>query len=324
MRSLIHTIAALTVLIVIAGASHAQATDTSLSYFDPNLDPVYFSLPGTFGTTSGSDVARTIVAYSERFTSPWPVTYVKGVTVAIKINRLDNGAVIPIELRKATTIKGLPFADFSAAPLERDTIGASMVQSGKSFYEIPFGQQPVDPTFFVTVSAPDTANTRAMLKGDAHVDSAITMPAHAINDSDRAQFYLDGPYHDTIAWYMAGTQWPSMPGVYDYSNFVILADVFTPTGGVAELYPASSDPLAYFVERTAGGELVLHYTLKDAALATITLYDTRGVQVGTLLSEHESSGSHELHLADAFAHGMYYAKLTANGVTEVRPLAIAR
>jgi hypothetical protein len=311
--------------ILLVSNAAAQSTDTSLYYFDQNTNlNVFFPLPGTFGTTSGADVARTIVAYSERFSSPWPLTYVKSVSVAMRVDKLEGGAVIPVELRKATTIGGRLFADMSAAPLERQTIEATDVESGKLSYDKSFGQAPMEATFFVAISAPDTAHTRASLRADSHVDSAITVQPKPIDDSDRAQFYLDAPYHDTLAWYIAGTQWPFLSGVYDYSNFVISAEVVTPTGGVAQLYPASSDPLQFIVETVPSGDKTLHYALSSTAHVSIIMYDTRGSAVATLLDGHESAGQHELRIASSLPSGMYYAKLSANGVSEVRPVAIAR
>lgn len=302
-------------------AAQPSGTDTVLSYFDQNTSlNVFFPLPGTYGVSSGTDTARTIVAYSERFSCPWPVTKVNTVSIALRIDRLDAGAAIPVLIQSATPMGGHLFADFSKPAIAEDSITPGNVESGKISYDIAFDRVVPDSTFFVTIVAKDTAETHAALRAD----SKIFQVQQAIGDSDRAQFYLDKPYHDVQASYLAGTTWPFITDGFDYSNFVILAEVSTPTGGVAELYPADRDPLKYFVERSASGELILHYSLAHAGTTTLTLYDARGAVVRTLSTAQESSGTHQFRIDDLeVSKGMYFARLSANGVSEVRPLALA-
>src|SRR6266540_2118947 len=105
MRSKLRTLSALTLLVLFVTMSapmvRAQATDTILKYYDENAVRITFPLPGQYGVTSGQDTARRIVAYGERFSAPWPVTYVDSAWIVMRIDKLQGDALISIELRKA-------------------------------------------------------------------------------------------------------------------------------------------------------------------------------------------------------------------------------
>jgi hypothetical protein len=325
MRTLLRVCAVFVLLALTANASHAQATDSLLSYYNQDSTYRFYPLPAPFGVTSGTDTARLIVGYGERFSAPWPVTYLDSVWVLMRIDKLDGAAVIPIEARKAIQLGGHWYPDPVSAPLGHDAIGGSEAMLGQpQQYSANYLAQPqVDGTFFVTISAVDPANTQASLLAGSVTEA--TKRESIVEDTDRAQFYLNAPYQGLQAYYLAGTQWSNLPGVYDYSNFIIFAHVSSVLGSVADIYPADQDPLTFFVERTRDGESILHYTLRDASLTTLRLYDTRGVLVTTLFDDREVAGAHDLHIPQiALPAGMYYAQLSANGASEVRPVAIVR
>jgi hypothetical protein len=319
------TALSLLALLVTAPTVRAQVVDTTvtLSYYDPNASYLFFPLPGEYGVTSGQDTARTVTAYSERFSSPWPDTYIDSVWIAMRVDKLQESAVIPITVDKAMMSNGHFYVDTINPPYDLDAILAEEAQIGKvNIYAGNFLTQPkVDSTFFITVSALDLANTQVGIAADDITLS--TFDPTIDEDVDRARLILDQPYQGQRQLYMAGTQWPMMPGVYDYSNFVMIAHVSNFQGSTADVYPASVDPLKFFVEKHVTGGITLHYTLSAASLATIVLYDARGVAVQTLLNDRVSAGSHEVHLYTSLPNGMYYAVLAANRIREVRPVAIA-
>jgi hypothetical protein len=320
MRFSVVLAALLTIVTFSTHSAQAQGTDTALWNFYDGL-PVYlsFRLPQSFNKSK-------IIAYSERFVSPYPKTYVDSVGLSMEIDSLGDTSknFIAVNVRHAIPYNSHFFTDFGSTPIDVEGILPSDIRLKRdTTYVLPYYGDTLltDSTFFISVELTDTANTIAWLDADSVTSPTLSPVDESV---DRAQFHLDSAYNGSRTWYMAQTQWQTMPGLYDYSNFVMVAYVSTPSGGVAEVYPADLDPLTFFVERAPDGSLTLHYTLPDASDVALELYDRTGRKVQTIVSLFETMGQHEVELNNtSIVSGMYYARLMANGTQEVHPVVIA-
>ena len=81
--------------------------------------------------------------------------------------------------------------------------------------------------------------------------------------------------------------------------------------GIESVYPNPFNP-----------STELTYTLPSSGEVTLTIYDLQGREVETLLTGHQTAGSHSITWnASGLGSGIYFARLTSeNGTTMTRKL----
>jgi hypothetical protein len=306
----------------------AQSNSAALSYFGEGT--ILFRLPTSYGITSEPDTTRYVIAYSERFTVPASFTsaYLDSVVVSMDIDTINPAEGIAIEALPVYSDNGALYVDVNGLPygnvpvLDTSNVPLSSYHQ-LNLYSFSMGNPLLDDTdFFLSVSIPDTAVTVVGLLADS-VTSIDSLPFDA--NRDRSTFLLNAPYGVPGFYqnYLYATQF-TKGGLYYYPNFDMIAYVSSPTGSVAELYPADQDPLAFYVELTAAGATNLYFTTQDAGSVQLDLFDASGKLVSTLFEGGYANGQYEVPLStSALASGMYFARLTDGNSSEVRRVMVA-
>jgi hypothetical protein len=69
----------------------------------------------------------------------------------------------------------------------------------------------------------------------------------------------------------------------------------------------------------------IQYTLAEPGVAEVAVYNTQGQCVATLVSGYQSAGAHSVTWnAAGYASGLYFARLEAGGMTEVRKMVVMK
>ncbi len=306
-------------IMVLTNQSLAQ-TSTQVYYFDLNTaDSSYYYLPQF---VSGDN--DTINAYAERFSCPLNST-LDSVNVELTIDSLGtttSNSFLDIVALPATASGGHLFAGNSSyysvnyiLPTDPD-----FVKDGTVLYSRPMGGAISDTDFFLTVIADDPVHTRAVI----WADSLTSSDSLAIDENrDRSRFFFTSPYKGYSQYYLSGNHYDASP-LYWYPNFVMVAYITTPTGGVAEIYPADQDPLTFYVEQTVTGATNLHFTMQNAGNTELGLYDASGMLVSTLADGGYAPGQYNVPLVtNGLSSGMYFARLTSGNSSEVRRVIVA-
>ncbi len=308
-----------------------QTVSDSVYYFYTNLlsADAYFRLPWIYGVTAGKDTARNIIGYSERFNCPYATTFLDSVSLFMTIDSLVPDA-FAVEALPVVWTNSHPYADLTQ-PYYFDLVDsqATYYKDSTRFYPFAMGHTAItDTDFFVSAITYDPLHTIALLWSDSVMYST---PFSSIDENrDRSRILIDTPYGSNPAYqyYMGGT--PHIVAgtppdtLYWYPNFIWIAYVSSPSGSVAEMYPADQDPLTFYVERTPLGEINLHYTTLNAGSAQLDLLDATGRLVSTLAAGGSAPGEYNVPLpADALSSGMYFARLTAGNSSEMRRVVIA-
>jgi hypothetical protein len=323
MKSILYSVLIFSGLALFAGSSRCQQNDTSLYNFNQNLVTTnsFLALPSIYGTTSGTDTARTIIGYSERFTSPYTNTYLDSVSILMATDSFGSNGYILVEAVPALWTSGHSYANFDS------TYASAFVDSvykkdTADLYSFPMSHGAIpDTDFFISALAPVPSQTIAFL----WIDSLTSSTALSIDeDRDRSRLLLDTPYGANNAnyqYYLAGQHLGSSV-LYYYPNFVMIAYVSSPTGSTAEVYPTAVDPLTFYVEQTAAGETNLHFTTLDGG-AQLELFDATGTMVSTLFDGGYANGEYNVPLVtDGLSSGMYFARLTSGNSSEVRRVMV--
>ncbi len=311
-------------LLLWSASAAAQPKTTDLSYFNSSPGSSFFPLPGTYGVTAGTDTARTVIAYSERFSCPFAATYIDSVSVLLTIDSIGPNAAIAVEAFPTYWSNGHSFVNFDTSQIDENELFPTdpmYQQDSSKLYTFTMNHTEIpDTDFFVSVIAPDPIHTRAFIWGDS-VSSPTYLPVD--ENRDRSRLLLDQPYGGSVQYYLAGTQHGSS-NQYWYPNFVMIAYVSTPTGSVDELYPAAEDPLAFYVERMQNGAMLLHFTPQQAAPIRLELFDENGQIVSTLFSGTASLTDYSFWVPATLARGMYFARISTPNAVETRKIIITQ
>jgi len=69
----------------------------------------------------------------------------------------------------------------------------------------------------------------------------------------------------------------------------------------------------------------INYSIKDAGLVQIKVYDVLGSEVVTLVNESKEAGSYTIDFnATELPSGVYFYQLTAPGFTQARKMILAK
>ena len=313
---------ALAILLLPQTGRGQALTQEVLSMYNPANGLYFWELPTPYNYKSpytSHDTVSNITGFGERFTSPFYSTYLDSISVGLEIDRLDNiaGNAVQIEARPELSFNGSLLTSFASSAFASASILPGQIKdSVADVYTFNMHHASVDSEFFVTVRLTDTNHADVFVMGDSLNYGAGRA---IIQDSDRARLYLTPPAQA----YLADWVWGDEPTRHWYPNFLIIAYVSTPSGGVAELYPANPDPLGYFVERSPSGEITLHFTLEQPADVLVTMYDESGRVVNIMPVGYLRDGPGELALnRTGLPSGRYYCRVQAGDVSEVRPVVL--
>jgi hypothetical protein len=295
-------------------------TSTPLYYFDLNTtQDSYYYLPEF--VSSDND---TINAYAERFSCPLNST-LDSVSIELTIDSLGtstSNTFMDVVALPDTVIGGNLFASNSTIYSDNfiSSTDPDFIKGDTILYTRSMGGTIPDTDFFLTILAPDPADTRAVLWADS-VTSVDSLPID--ENRDRSRLIFTSPYEGFSQYYLAGNHYDTS-ALYWYPNFVMVAYITTPTGGVAEIYPADQDPLTFYVEQTVTGATDLHFTTQNAGSAELDLYDASGMLVSTLFDGGYAPGQYDVPLVtDGLTSGMYFARLSSGNSSEVRRVIVA-
>jgi hypothetical protein len=311
-------------VLIFAAPAWCQQKSTELYYFNQNLITTnsFLALPATYGATSGTDTARTIIGYSERFTCPYPNTFIDSVSVLMATDSFGADAYILVEAVPVAWTGGHPYANFNS-PFTGSYVDTVYKKDTAELYSFPMSHIAIaDTDFFVSEVAPYPKETKSFVWIDS-LTSATQLPLD--DERDRSRLLLDTPYgvnSTAYQYYLAG-QHLGASALYAYPNLVMVTYVSSPAGSVAELYPANQDPLSFYVERTLAGETVLHFSTLGGGGAQIELFDASGTPVSTLFDGGNSPGQYDVPLLTGnLPNGIYFARLSTATASEVRRIIV--
>ena len=294
-------------------------TSSPIYYFDLNTtEDSYYYLPEFVSADND-----TINAYAERFSCPLNST-LNSVSIDLMIDSLGTNPLntyLDVVALPDTVIGDHLFAGDSTIYADNfiTSTDADFIKGETESYTRSMGGTISDTDFFLTILAPDPARTRAVVWADS-VTSTDSLPID--ENRDRSRFVFTSPYKGFSQYYLSGIHYDSS-ALFWYPNFVMVAFITTPTGGVAEIYPADQDPLTFYVERTVNGATNLHFTTLDAGSAELDLYDASGMLISTLFDGGYVPGQYDVPLvSNGLASGMYFARLTAGNSSEVRHVIV--
>jgi hypothetical protein len=70
---------------------------------------------------------------------------------------------------------------------------------------------------------------------------------------------------------------------------------------------------------------VIQFTLPDAGHVSLKVFDLLGREVATLLDEHRTAGTHQVHFdARALPSGLYFYRLDAAGTLAIQKMLLAQ
>ncbi|GEM_PF-5482262 len=325
MKSLVRI--SLLLLFITLSVQSLRAQRSVLFNFDTSSSAIerLYRIPAPFS-------ASEVIGYAERFSSPYKATYIDSVQIDMFVEKLDTNGnnALPVSVVPAYFFNGhsWPYWPnvYASHIIATDVLLPEQAKDSEAVYAFHMGHSATDTTFFVAVCVPDvidTVHTKVWLPATS-ITSKTALPVDENRDRARILTEYNTSIYDSN-YYLTDVPTDRADTLWTYPNFVMVAYVTTPTGGVAELYPAEMNAITFFVEHTVQGSTVLHYMLTEESPVRIDLFDASGRLVMNLGDGSSGTGEHVVPVSTAgLVSGMYFARLKSGNLSEARRVIIAR
>lgn len=220
---------------------------------------------------------------------------------------------IPVKLQTGT-VGGKPGGDADAEQWE-----SVLVQ----FDGVTITNNDPDPSYSITTA---NGSFREYMVNDGSGDCRV--------DDDGSNTYSVDPHDTTWRFQIVpkGASIESLTGILEYTfgNYKLYprtnADFGTITGIRREPSPL---PKVYSLEQNFPNPFnpttAIRYSVPNASVVTLKIYNVLGQEVATLVSQHQAAGTYTATFeALRFASGVYFYRLTAGGFSSVKKMLLLK
>lgn len=277
------------VFLMFVMASGVRAQDTALSYYEAAGDHPLLHFPRIHHT--GTDTIA-LSGLAERFTSPYPTTYLDSVDIAFSLPRFvdvpNNDYRILIMGSTLDSTGEYLIADTSNVLFRYEHHPSVSEISGGHWERLAVPHIPVDTAFFVVFELTDTNASDIEL--GIGIDSVTYDAPQPVDDNlDRTREYGFGSQQI----YVAGNHFLDLAdnSIYWYSNAMFVAHVSDQNSDVTQITP-SGFSVGPITPNPASQSLTVKYTVPRMEPITIQLFNEVWSLVQTSEQSVESSGEH--------------------------------
>ncbi|HWF43234.1 MAG TPA: T9SS type A sorting domain-containing protein [Candidatus Kapabacteria bacterium] len=285
-------------------------TQNDLSYYITTGRHIYRRFPTSHiyvSDQTGNDTIVRILGYAERFSSPYPVTYLDSVSIRMALTAFDSVAGNSLEVLvtgSQHTANGI-YANLQDVRARVVYDPRTTALNNGIWLSVALPHVAVDSDFFVGLITTDSieTDTRLWIQTDS-----LLFPNLVPRDENRDRGRAIGVGSQ---YYMAGLLFPDESSGRWYCNPMMVAQVSDTKASVTSM-SSSGFSISAPNPNPASTTIAVHYALPNNRLVTITVFDARGSIVLFQNENIQSAGNHRATLdLSSLPSGSYSYRVVA-------------
>jgi hypothetical protein len=284
----------------------------------------------------------------ERFTASDVNFFLDSVAIAFSVDTVPSKITCWV-LQDTVDIQGRPFPNFNAKPLAVASILRSQM-AGKdtfTFYTVPFKHKSINAnsaspnSFYVSLSTltSTVTTTGAPFFGvPATKNSIFVLTDNTTDNTGRSIDYTIDRMHWTatrtdgsyVSWnniaheFFLTSQTTATDTAWLYPNMFMIAYVSYNNSGV-NTAPLTGNALGQNYPNAFNSSTEIKYSLENESKVSLKVYNTLGMEIGTLADDFETAGEHQVSFNGSnLPSGTYFYTLRAGDYSATKRMVIAK